>query len=123
MTLTLLAILIAPLCLKVVLDPKGTRKVLEEYGDSPALQFFMSFGTMFLGMFILLTNPFSFGWKWESVICWIGALTFVKGICQLIPSLVKWKLSWLTEKRLPIFGFLGLLFALGMVYIEVQLLS
>lgn len=123
MTLTLLAILIAPLCLKVVLDPKNTRKVLDEYADSPALQFFMSFGTMFLGVFILLTNPFSFGWKWESVICWIGALTFVKGVAQLIPGLVKWKLRLLTVDRLPIFGFLGLLFALGMVYIEVQLLS
>ncbi len=123
MSLTLLAILLTPLCLKMVLDPQGSRKMLEDYGNSPALQFFVAFEMMFLGLFMLITNPFSFGWAWESVICWMGALSFLKGIAQLIPSLVNWQKKWLTVGMLPIFGFLGLLFNLGMVYVDVQILA
>ncbi len=122
MSLTLLALIMLPLLVKMVMDPKNVARALKEWGDSPMFQMAGSGALLFLALFILLTNPFSLEFNWESLISWIGVLTAVKGVAHLVPPIVHWKVRLLTEKRIPMFGFLGLLINMGMVYIDTQVL-
>lgn len=122
MTLTLLALFILPMSFKMVLDPKGTRRVLKDWTDSEGLQFFSSIVLMIVALLILTTSPVSLQWNWESLLSWLGVLVAIKGVFTLSSSFNKWKLNLLTEDRLPIFGFVSMLFALALVYINTQVL-
>lgn len=122
MTLTLLAFLILPLAFKMVLDPGGMHRVLKEWGSSAGLQFFSTLALLLLALLILTTSPVSFAWKGESLLSWLGVVIAIKGVAHLIPSVVNWKLRLLRENRLPGFGFLALVFALTLVYLDTQIL-
>lgn len=122
MTLTLLALLILPLAFKMVLDPSGMRRVLKDWSDSEGLQFFSSIVLMMLALLILTTSPVSFKWDWESLLSWLGLLTGIKGVFTLSSRVNKWKMRFLTEERLPIFGFISMLLALALVYVDTQVL-
>lgn len=122
MTLTLLALLMLPLAFKMVLDPTGMRRVLKDWTDSEGLQFFSSIVLMTIALLILTTSPVSFEWSWESLLSWLGVLSGAKGVLTLSSKLNKWKMRFLTEDRLPIFGFVSMLFALTLVYIDTQVL-
>ncbi len=122
MTLTLLALLMLPLSFKMVLDPTGMRRVLKDWSDSEGMQFFSSIVLMTIALLILTTSPVSFGWNWESLLSWLGLLTGIKGVFTLSSKLNKWRMRFLTEERLPIFGFVSMLFALALVYIDTQVL-
>ncbi len=122
MTLTLLAILILPIAFKMVLDPQGMTRILKEWDNSIGLQFFSGIVTMMLALLILTTSSVSFGWNWESVLSWIAVLTGIKGVLCFMPSVTKFKVKMLTETRMPIVGFVMMLLALAMVYIDTQVL-
>lgn len=122
MTLTLLALFMLPVLFKMVLDPSGMYRVLKDWSNSAALQFMSCVGPMVLAMLILTTSDRHFGWNWKSLLSWIAIIIAIKGISHLSPSLVKWKMRFVSEQRLPIFGFLGLIVALGLVYVDTQLL-
>lgn len=122
MSLTLLALLMLPFFIKMVVDPKHVARAIEEWGKSQFLQIAGSFASLFMGLFILLTNTYSLEFKWQSLICWIGVIAVLKGLLHLIPQVVQWNVRLLTEKRLPMIGFVGLLFSMAIVYIDVQIL-
>jgi len=122
MTLTLLALFMLPVLFKMVLDPSGMYRVLKDWSNSAALQFVSAVGPMLLAMLILTTTDRHFEWNWESLLSWMAVLIAIKGISHLSPSLVKWKMRFVSEQRIPVFGFLGLLVALGMIYVDTQIL-
>lgn len=122
MTLTLLALLMLPLEMKMVLDPSGTRRVLKDWSNSEGLQFFSSVMLLMLAVLILTTSEIRFKWDWESVLTWLAVLTAVKGLATLIPSCNQWKVKMLTEERLPAAGFVAMLLSLGMIYLDTQVL-
>lgn len=122
MSLTLLALFMLPLLLKVVLDPSNSAKFLKEWGASRGMQWMGSLLALMMALLIFSTSTPHFAWSWDSVLSWMGVLIALKGIAHLFPSVVAWKLRWVTEDRLPMFGFLGLLLLLAMVYIDTQLL-
>lgn len=122
MTLTLLALLMLPLEMKMVLDPSGTRRVLKDWSNSEGLQFFSSVMLLMLAVLILTTSEIRFKWDWESVLTWLAVLIAVKGLATLIPSCNQWKVKMLTEERLPAAGFVAMLLSLGMIYLDTQVL-
>lgn len=122
MTLTLLALLMLPLDIKMVLDPSGTRRVIKDWGNSVGLQFFSSMVLLMLAVLIFTTSELSFKLDWESLLTWLAVLTAVKGAITLIPSCNKWKVKILTEERMPAFGFGAMLFSLAILYIDLQVL-
>jgi hypothetical protein len=123
MSLTLFALFGLPLCLKMVLDPTGTATLLKEWSRSASLQFISAVGPLMLAVLIFSTSKLHFAWSWDSVLSWMGILIVLKGLSHLSPTLVAWKMTWMKEERLPMFGFLGLLLLLAMVYIDTQLLK
>lgn len=122
MTLTLLALFMIPLLLKTVIDPGGTYKILKDWSNSPTLQFGATVASMMMALLIFTTSTPHFAWTWDSLLTWIAVVSAIKGIAQLFPSLVKWNLKFLKEERMPMLGFVGLLFALGLIYVNTQLI-
>ena len=122
MSLTLLALFGLPFCLKAVLDPSEAYKFFKEWSNSTALQIASAIGPMLLALLIFSTSTPHFAWSWESVLSWFGVAIALKGISHLFPGIIAWKMRFLKEDRLPMFGFFGLLLLLGMVYIDTQLL-
>ncbi len=122
MSLTLLALLILPIAFKMVLDPKGMRRVLKEWGDSDGLQFFSAITILILAIIMFISSPMAFEWEWRSLMTWLAVLTAVKGVGTLVPSFNRWKVKILTEERMPMAGFASMLFALALVYIDTQVL-
>ncbi len=123
MSLTLLALFGLAPCLKMVLDPSGMARLLKEWEKSPALQWVSAMGPLGLALLIFSTSEVHFGWNWDSVLSWLGAIIALKGIGHLSPKVVEWKMRFMKEERLPMYGFLGLLLLLAMVYIDTQLLK
>lgn len=123
MSLTLLALFALPIYLKMVLDSEGTYKLLKEWSTSRGLQFVSAMGSMLLAVLIFSTNPLRFTTSWDSLLSWIGVLIALKGISHLVPAIVARKMSFIKEEKLPIFGFMGLLILLGMVYIDTQIIN
>lgn len=123
MSLTLLALFMLAPSLKMVLDPTGTYKLFKEWSNSASLQFISAVGPLMLAMLIFSTSELHFAWSWDSILSWMGILIVLKGLSHLSPTLVAWKMRMVKEERLPMFGFLGLLLALAMVYIDTQLLK
>ncbi|OGJ43714.1 hypothetical protein A3J23_01145 [Candidatus Peregrinibacteria bacterium RIFCSPLOWO2_02_FULL_48_14] len=122
MSLTLLALFMVPVLFKMVLDPGGMHRVLKEWEDSRAIQFGSALVPMLMAMLIWSTFGFTFAWKLEALLSWIALIIFVKGVSHLFPGIVHWKMSFINEQRIPVFGFLGLVVALILVYIDVQVL-
>lgn len=122
MTLTLLALFLIPLYLVAVLMPKQSYKLFKELYSNHTKQMGLGFGIMLLALMILSDTGLNFSWEWESLLAWLGLITGIKGICLLIPGTLKWRISWLKPERMPILGFLGLIFALALVYIDTQVL-
>lgn len=135
MTLQLLALFMLPVCLMMVLAPARMMKILKEWFASPALQFMSSLFLFFFALIIVISTGFDLkfvenlrnidggiGWNWNSqiILSWIAVLMGVKGIAHLFPSVIAWKMKFVTEARIPMFGFLALLFFMGMVYLETQ---
>lgn len=122
MTLTLLALFMLPMAFKMVLDPRGMYKTLKEWEDSRALQLMSSILPLMLALLIFATADIQFAWNWDSLLTWLAVLIAVKGISHLFPAVVEWKMGFINEQRLPVFGFLALLFALALVYVDAQVL-
>jgi len=125
MSLTLLAGLLTPLYLKMVLDPKGTQKGMKEVVKSPGLSMTFSMFYFILGLLILSSTGLgNFQLEWESLLAWLGLLIFVKGIFVLLaPSVMdKWANKF-KAKNFPVFGFIGLLMALFLVYVDLKMLA
>lgn len=134
MTLSLLAIFMIPFCLALVLAPKRMHSIVKDWAGSPGQQFLSSMILVFFSMLIVLSNGFElrfwevgemrgdFLWNFNTqvLLSWISLLMFAKSVCQLFPKAVAFKARLATEARLPIFGFVGLLFFLGMIYLETQ---
>ena len=133
MTLQLLALFMLPVCLLMVLAPARMMKILKEWGASPALQFMSSLFIFLLALLIVISTGFdltfwgtgmggAFVWEWSSqvILSWIAVLMILKGIAHFFPKAVAWKMKLITEARIPMFGFLALLFFMGMVYLETQ---
>lgn len=122
MTLTLLALLMLPLEMKMVLDPSGMRRTLKDWGNSEGLQFFSSMVLLMLALLIFTTSEIQFKWAWESVLTWFAVLTVLEAITTLMPAFNKWKVKMLSEERLPVVGFFTMLLSLGMIYLDTQVL-
>jgi hypothetical protein len=124
MSLTMLAAMFTPLYLKMVLDPKGSAKAFKDLmkSDSALLGLFFVYAT--LSALILSSTGLNFAWAWDSLLAWLGLIIFVKGIFFLIPGLVStWsKKVKMNEKTLPMYGFLGLIIMLGLVYVDLKVL-
>lgn len=122
MTLTLYALFVLPFAFKMVLDPKGMRRVLKEWGDSNGMQFFSAVTILLFALLIFTTTELSFEWEWESLLSWLGVITVLKGVGMLVPSLNEWKVKVFTDERMPMAGFAAMLFALALIYIDTQVL-
>lgn len=133
MTLQLLALFVLPMCLMMVLAPARMMKILKEWFASPALQFMSSLFLFFFALIIVISTGFdlkfwgtgmgdNFLWNWNSqiVLSWLVVLMILKGIAHLFPRVIAWHAKFITEARLPMFGFLAILFYMGMVYLETQ---
>ena len=122
MTLTLLALFLMPIYLKMVLDPKNANKLFKKLTTDSNVQFMMSFWLLLLGLLILSTTGLNFALEWDSLLAWLGLATGIKGVCYLIPGVLEKKMKWLKLEHIPFFGFLGLVFALALVYVDTQVL-
>ncbi len=134
MTLQLLALFVLPMCLMMVLSPARMMKILKEWFASPALQFMSSLFLFFFALIVVISTGFdlkfwsvgemfpSVSWNWNSqiVLSWLAVLMILKGIAHLFPRVIAWHAKFITEARLPMFGFLAILFYMGMVYLETQ---
>lgn len=123
MSLTLLAGMLAPLYLKLVLDPKGSHKSMKEIGKSEGLTFSLAFFYFILAGLILSSTGFNFAFELESLLAWLGLLVFVKGIFILIPNLLERTMKRFDEKSYPVLGFVGLIFMLLLVYVDLKVLA
>lgn len=125
MTLTLLALFMAPICLLMVLAPKQMHRILKEWAASPAMLFLSSLFIFLFALLIVISTGFNLkfwedGWDAQIVLSWVAVLSYVKGLAHFFPKVASWKIKTLTEARLPAMGFVGLLFCLGLVYLETQ---
>lgn len=123
MTLTLLAVLLAPLYFKVVLDPKDTEKALKEIAKSSGLRMVFSLFYFILALLIFGSYGFDFALSWDRLIVWLGAVIALKGILMLSPSAWTPMVKKLDTKHYPALGFIGLLFVLFLVYVDTQLIA
>lgn len=123
MSLTLLAGMLAPLYLKLVLDPKGSHKSMKEIGKSEGLTFSLALFYFILAGLILSSTGFNFAFELESLLAWLGLLVFVKGIFILIPNLLERTMKRFDEKSYPVLGFVGLIFMLLLVYVDLKVLA
>jgi len=123
MTLTLLALFLMPIYLKMVLDPKRCYKFFKKIYTDNTAQFVMGILILMLALIILSSTGLNFAWEWESLLAWIGLITGIKGIVHLIPGALENKLKWFKPERLPFFGFLGLVMALALVYVDTQVIG
>lgn len=123
MTLSLLAFFLAPLYLKITMDPQDSHRLLKELSKNSAMQVAYSMFMLLLALIIFSNTGLHFSWEWESLLAWIGLVVFLKGVfVVLVPSLLQKKVAMLQSKHLPMFGFIGLLFVLALVYVDTQLL-
>lgn len=126
MTLQLLALFMLPVCLLMVLAPARMMKILKEWFASPALQFMSSLFLFFFALIVVISTGFDLNfwsdWTLNSqiVLSWMAVLMVLKGIAHLFPRVIAWHVKFITEARIPMFGFLALLFYMGMVYLETQ---
>lgn len=126
MTLQLLALFMLPVCLLMVLAPARMMKILKEWFASPALQFMSSLFLFFFALIVVISTGFdlNFWTDWtlnsQIVLSWMAVLMVLKGIAHLFPKVIAWHMKLITEARIPMFGFLALLFYMGMVYLETQ---
>lgn len=122
MTLTLLALILAPWYLKMVLDPKGGHKLIKKgFDDARGPYVFFMF---LLALMIFSTTGLNFAWEWSSLLSWLGAIIFVKAVILLfLPEMMEKKFKKISVSQLPILGFLGLLLMLGIVYLDLQVLA
>lgn len=108
-------------------------KIIKDWAGSPGLQFLSSMFLLFFALILVISTGFSlkfwgtgtadsFVWNWNNqvIVSWITTLMVVKAISHFFPKVVAWKARFVTEARIPMFGFLGLLFSLGMVYLDTQ---
>ena len=123
MTLTLLALLLIPLYLKMVLDPKVYYKFAKAAAKDEFASVMLSIWMLTLSAIVLSTTGLNFSWAWESLLAWLGLLIGIKGVFFMIPDLLKRSLKWFNEDSLPVFGFIGLVFALALIYIDTQMLG
>ncbi len=123
MTLTLLALFVIPLYLKLVLDPAGAEKHFKNTGKDPALQLLHSALMLLLATWIFASSGFNFTDGWNSVLPWLGAFVYIKGAFFLIaPKTFTFWVNVFNQKTLPAYGFFGLLMALLLIYIDTQLI-
>lgn len=125
MSLTLLAAMLSPLYLKMVLDPKGSNKAFKDLMKSDGMVLCLFFAMVTLSALILASTGFNFAWSWDSLLAWLGLLIFVKAIFFLIPDVMtscmkKFKMN---ENTLPMYGFLGLLIMLGLIFVDLKILA
>ena len=125
MTLILLVLFMAPICLSMVLAPKQIERTIKDWSNSPASLFFSSLFLFLFALIIVLSTGFNLkfwesGWTSQIVLSWVALLTYIKGLAHFFPKVVNWKVKVLSEARLPMFGFVGLLICLGLVYLETQ---
>jgi len=123
MTLTLLALFLIPFCLSGVLNPKGSHAIMRKVIADETLSYIFAFLLLLLVLMIFSETGFDFSWSWNSVLPIIGALTALKAVFLFFPSFLKKKLKWIEVKHMPICGFVGLIFALALVYIDTQLIT
>ena len=125
MSLTILAAMFTPLYLKMVLDPKGSEKAFKGLvkNEEAVLVLFMVMTT--ISALILSSTGFNFAWSWDSLLAWLGLIIFVKALFFLVPGLMggwmkKFKMN---EKSMPMYGFLGLLVMLALVFVDLKVLA
>ena len=125
MSLTLFALTLAPLYLKMVLDPSGAMKAFKAWSKNEGVQLSMAFILLILGMFMLQHHGLEYKEGWNSLGTYIGTLVALKGASFLIPGAMEWhlKIKFFKEKNLPMFGFIGLLLVLFLVYADLQLVG
>ena len=124
MSLTLLALTLAPWYLKMVLDPKGGHKLMKHALNDDGVRGAYVFFMLLLALMIFSTTGLNFAWEWSSLLSWLGALVFVKALVMLFaPAVMEKKFKKINVEKLPILGFLGLLLVLGIVYVDLQVLA
>ncbi|MFT7184388.1 MAG: hypothetical protein ACI9QC_000730 [Oceanicoccus sp.] len=124
MTLTMLAAMFTPLYLKMVLDPKGSSKAFKGLMKNEETLLVLFFAMVTLSAVILSSTGLNFAWAWDSLLAWLGLIVFIKAVFMLVPGWIEMSTKKLkmNEKNFPIFGFLGLLMMLGLVYVDLKIL-
>jgi len=125
MSLTLLALVFTPIYLKVVLDPKNVHKAFKDLSKNEFSKILFSIVMITLAALILSTTGFNFGWaaSRESILGWLGVIIFIKAMLILIPGFMDWNIKKWKVEYYPIFGFIGLLLMLVLVYLDLQVLN
>ncbi len=123
MSLTLLAIILMPFFLKLVLDPQMAHKGMKEVVKSPALNIFGAGFHFILALMIFSETKLQFSFDLESLLSWLGLIIFIKGIFCLIPNLTESCINKCKAKHLPVFGLIGLIFSLILIYLDFKILA
>jgi len=123
MSLTLLAGILAPIYLKLVLDPKGAHKAMKEISKSQGLMLVFSFFYFFLAALILSSTGLHFPFEWYALLNWLGLAIFIKGIFFLMPNFLSGWMKKFDDKTYPVLGFIGLIFTLLLVYVDLKVLA
>ncbi len=123
MTLSLLALFILPLYLKLVLDPKGSHEHFKNMRKDETVQMHTAAGMLLLALLIFSTSTPHFAWSWDSILTWMAILLVVKAVLFLMPGYLNWLLKPFNEKTLPIYGFVGLLAGFFFVFVDTQMLG
>ncbi len=124
MTLTLLALMIAPFGLKTVLDPNGMHRHIQNASRDPSLPLAFAAFNFLLAAFILSETGFDFRFVAESqaILTWIALLIAIKGMLILIPGYLPKIASIVKESMVPYMGTLALLVCLGLIYLDTRVL-
>jgi Flp pilus assembly protein TadB len=123
MSLTLLALFLSPLYLSLVLNPKESHKALKNIVSDGGLRLTFSMFLLLLALTVLSSTGLNLAWDWDHLLAWLGVIIAVTGtVFLLFPDMIEKKLKHFSAEQFPVFGFLGLIIALGLVYLDTQVL-
>lgn len=109
--------------MKLVLDPNGSEAFLKKIRKDEGIQFVLSAVLFSFSFLIFATAGLRFRFELDHLINWLGLIIMLKAMFMLAPGLVERMLKPFKAKHLPIFGFVALLLALVVFYIDLELLA
>ena len=119
MTLTLLALFLVPFYLNFVLDPEGTHEYFDYLSTHKGARMGTAAGMLCVSLLIFSFTGLQFSLAWTSLLAWMGLLGAIKAVCiLLVPGFVPFWMRFFKPSLFPMLGCLGLLFALGLLYID-----
>ncbi len=84
---------------------------------------FTGFLYVLFAFMIFSSSGIKFEWEWSSLLGWLGIIMWLKGLTWIFwPAYYVKKMKYFSDSILPAFGFLGLLIATGLIYVDLKFL-